>query len=244
MVLGKIWESEKLKTIAEEALSTMPRDSMILNIQRTNVVSFQAPREAVHFPDTADPSEFQWVGINSEAALRAIANCHNVQNATGLETGVLMDRFSTRWSVDAILKDSFDSRTSAFENSLRGDGVSPLLKISPALMHDNMSLHSLARSARAVGVTDLREALEGRSSMSNPALAAPSFSTVDHASSVNGDRSKNHFMPRTKRLAPSGTREVRDVLNRLGIGKQNTNLLKASFPALQKSIQKVPPYKV
>jgi hypothetical protein len=83
----------------------MPRDSMILNIQRTDVVSFQAPREPVHFSDSADPSKFQWAGINSEAALRAIANCHNVRNATGLETGILLDRFSTKWSVDAILKE-------------------------------------------------------------------------------------------------------------------------------------------
>src|SRR6202044_284023 len=76
-------------------------------------------------------------------------------------------------------------RPSNFE-SLRGDGISPLLKLSPAMMHiDNVSLHSLARSTQGVGVTDLREALEGRSSMSNPALAkAPSVSTLDHTSSI------------------------------------------------------------
>ena len=60
-------------------------------------------------------------------------------------------------------------------------------------MHiDNVSLQSLARSTRGVGVTDLREAREGRSSMSNPALAkAPSFSTLDHTSSIAlGDLNK------------------------------------------------------
>lgn len=137
---------------------------------------------------------------------------------------------------------AFD-KTSVFEHSIRGDGVSPLLKISPALMHDNMSLHSLARSARAVGVTDLREALEGRSSMSNPALAnAPSLSTLDHISSNNVDTNLGRARSTSRgarRVPTTGSREVRDVLNRLGINKQNANLLKASFPAaLQKSVQK------
>ena len=49
-------------------------------------------------------------------------------------------------------------------DALRGDGASPRLKLAPALMHiENMSLQSLARSTRGVGVTDLRDALEGRS---------------------------------------------------------------------------------
>lgn len=130
-------------------------------------------------------------------------------------------------------------------DALRGDGISPLLKISPALMHiDNVSLASLARSTRGVGVTDLREALEGRSSASNPALAkAPSISTLDHTSSPatgaplrpTTSRSSRKKKPRPVTTGPD---EVRDVLNKLGIGKQNGNsLLKASFPALQKAEQ-------
>ena len=149
--------------------------------------------------------------------------------------------FSTTSTWSNSFSAAFD-KTSDFDHSIRGDGVSPLLKISPALMHDNMSLHSLARSARAVGVTELREALEGRSSMSNPALAnAPSLSsTLDQYASSNGDLnlSQTRPMSRTQRRTPTPSREVRDMLNRLGISKQNANLLKASFPALQKSIQK------
>lgn len=131
-------------------------------------------------------------------------------------------------------------------DTLRGEGISPLFRLSPALMHiDNVSLQSLARSTRGVGVTDLREALEGRSSMSNPALAkAPSISTLDHTSSI-ANPSLNGLTPsrsRTKKRRPAtgrGPDEVRDMLNRLGIGKQNGNsLLKASFPALQKSDQR------
>lgn len=82
--------------------------------------------------------------------------------------------------------------------------------------------------------------------MSNTALARPpSISTLEHAPSSMGtdlgnlrltqtrSRSRNKKHPTT-----SGSGEVRDVLNRLGIGKQNGSLLKASFPALQKSGQR------
>lgn len=145
-----------------------------------------------------------------------------------------------------VLTTNLVERLSGFEATVRGDGVSPLLRISPALMHmNNMSLQSLARSARGLGVTDLREALEGRSSMSNPALARPpSISTLDHASSLvsgeNGLRltqSRSRTRPK-KRAAPSAAGDVRDVLSKLGIGKQNANLLKASFSALQKADQR------
>jgi hypothetical protein len=109
------------------------------------------------------------------------------------------------------------------------------------LMHiENISLQSLARSTRGLGVTDLREALEGRSSMSNPALARPpSISTLDHASAphMGGDPIRlTQTRSRTKsRSTRNGTGDVRDVLTRLGISKQSSSLLKATFPALQKS---------
>lgn len=127
-------------------------------------------------------------------------------------------------------------------DALRGDGISPRMKLAPALMHiENMSLQSLTRSTRGVGVTDLRDALEGRSSMSNPALVnkAPSISTLDHTGS--GEAQPYH------RLAPTRSRpekpklngnpsEVRDMLNKLRIGKPSgtSNLLKASFPVIQR----------
>ncbi|KAJ7362222.1 hypothetical protein DFH08DRAFT_1024124 [Mycena albidolilacea] len=80
-----------------------------------------------------------------------------------------------------------------------------------------------------IGVTDLREALEGWSSMSNPVLVKPpSLSTLDHASSIG---TNNRLMlPRSRQGPLSGPVEVRDVLNRLGVGKQNSSLLKSSFP--------------
>lgn len=109
-------------------------------------------------------------------------------------------------------------------------------------MHiENLSLQSLARSTRGLGVTDLREALEGRSSMSNPNLARPpSISTLDHTSSImTGEGGLRLTQTRSrsrakKRAAPNGAGEVRDMLTRLGISKQNSNLLKATFPTLNK----------
>jgi len=131
-------------------------------------------------------------------------------------------------------------RLSSFEPTKRGDGVPPLPRISPALMQmNNMSLQSLARSTRGFGVTDLREALEGRSSISNSALARPpSISTLDHVSSLVSGENAHQPQSRSrypkKRPAPSATGEVRDVLSKLGIGKPNGNLLKASFSTRQR----------
>jgi len=131
--------------------------------------------------------------------------------------------------------------SSGYETTFRGDGISPLLKISPALMHiENISLQSLTRSTRGLGVTDLREALEGRSSMSNPALVRPpsSISTLDHVSSfIGGDPmlrlTQTRSRTRTKRHLSRNAGEVRDVLSRLGIGKQNDAArLKSPLPKL------------
>ena len=125
---------------------------------------------------------------------------------------------------------------------LRRDGISPHLRLAPALMHiENLSLQSLARSTRGVGVTDLRDALEGRSSMSNPALVnkASSLSTLDHASThADGSANKSkQARPRTqKSKAVGGPSEVREMLSKLHIGKSTngSNLVRASFPGLQK----------
>lgn len=129
-----------------------------------------------------------------------------------------------------------------FESTIRGDGITPLLKISPALMHiENISQQSLARSTRGVGVADLRGALEGRNSMSNPALGRPpSLSTLEHApSSAEAPTLKlTQTRSRKKVATPPRSGEVRDVLHKLGIGKQNGSLLKASFPSIQKSDQR------
>ena len=192
-----------------------------------------------------------------------ITSCRTIQNAFGTDQDGLARRLTMRWTPELALRDCkllqllifsfFPSlnnvvllqveRVSPYGSTFRGDGVSPLLKISPALMHiENISLQSFARSTRGLGVTDLREALEGRSSMSNPALVRPpSISTLDRTSPsyMGGDSirlTQTRSRPTTKsRSARNGTGDVRDVLTRLGISKQNSSLLKATFPTLQKS---------
>lgn len=96
---------------------------------------------------------------------------------------------------------------------------------------DNQSLASLARTARGVGVEELREALEGRGSMSNTNLAPTvhSMSTdADHKSHRTRrevDLSKVALTAASKqrKTAKSSPADVADVLNRLGIGKQNSS---------------------
>ena len=112
---------------------------------------------------------------------------------------------------------------------------------------DNLSLQSLGKFNRGVGVSDLRDALEGRSSMSNPSLATPrppSVKTFDRRTSVNrgsvhntlsvrsgGPRRAVSATSKPKKRVPGAPREVKDALDRLGIGspKMNGSSLKTSF---------------
>ncbi|KDR83599.1 hypothetical protein GALMADRAFT_219420 [Galerina marginata CBS 339.88] len=225
LVIGRVWKIQQLVDTAEKAmvsLSTLP-----------------GPCSTSVFTSNSS------LGIDVDAAMLSVTSCRTVQEAFGVDQDGLHRRLTAKWTPELALRD-FET-SSGYETTFRGDGISPLLKISPALMHiENISLQSLARSARGLGVTDLREALEGRSSMSNPALARPpSVSTLDHASSsfMGGDmnlrltQTRSRSRPKKRSTPSGGTGEVRDVLTRLGISKQNSNLLKATFPALQKSSQ-------
>ncbi|KAG6903493.1 hypothetical protein C0995_005516 [Termitomyces sp. Mi166 len=237
LVLGLVWNAPQLVRLAETALASAP--NTLPASQRNNLTSHIHPRNPLEFPPASD-STVEWKGVNVDAALDVLTTSPFVHETTGLDREGLLRRFSSQWTPDEALKSSVE-RSSSFDNTLRGDGLAPLLKISPALMHiENISQQSLARSARGVGVADLRGALEGRN-MSNPALARPaSISTLDHAPSTT--EGGNHRLTQTrsrsrnqKRPSTRGADEVRDVLNKLGIGgKQNGSLLKASFPALPK----------
>ncbi|KAJ7498767.1 hypothetical protein FB451DRAFT_1072574 [Mycena latifolia] len=236
LTVGKIWECSDLINLANKALASIPPGGDLPAIPELEF-GMHPPYEPVPVP--AESGATPWEGVSSETALLAVASCSAVHVATGLDTQAFLSRFSVSWTAESALRDSVE-RSTTFESTIRGDGVSPLLKISPALMHiENISLQSLARSTRGIGVTDLREALEGRSSMSNPALVKPpSLSTLDHVSSIGGESKLMRPRSRTRskrRPPPSGSGEVRDVLNRLGIGKQNGSLLKASFPAVRKA---------
>jgi hypothetical protein len=135
------------------------------------------------------------------------------------------------------------------KDGIRTDSLSPVLKISPALMQiSNMSLQSLARSTRGVGVSDLRDALHGRSNASNLALnqKPASISSYGDAATHSAASGDSHgmanvpglFRPKSRSRVTNGDgpKDVRDVLDKLGIGAKNgANLLKASFSARQKS---------
>ncbi|KAK7060498.1 plasma membrane localization protein [Paramarasmius palmivorus] len=236
LVIAKTWNLPDLKSMVDLALSSWPSVITLPNVPRSEIGAYHAAREPIPLPSEDVPDE--WAGVDAEKALMIIASSTNVQEATGLDHEKLLSLFSKKWTAESALKESVE-KPSSFDATLRGDGVSPLIKLTPGLMHiDNFSLASLARSTRGVGVTDLREALEGRSSMSNPALARPSsISTLDHTSSIMvGDHKLAQTRSRSRnkqRAITPGTGEVRDVLNKLGLGKQNGSLLKASFPSLQ-----------
>lgn len=119
--------------------------------------------------------------------------------------------------------------------------MSPFLKVSPALMHiENLSLQSLARTQHGVGVQELREALEGRGSSSNLALNSASVRSLDpptrKSSVYSKDKPQLTRWRSHSRTIKSSPDNVRDVLNKLGVGKNNgSSLLKASFPGLQRT---------
>ncbi|KAG6821583.1 hypothetical protein H0H93_000092 [Arthromyces matolae] len=247
LVLGGVWNIPQLAQLAEKALASAP--SNLPAIQRCNLSAHIHPQNPIEFSSLPEPT-IQWKGIDTDAALDMLTSSPSILEATGLDQESLLQRLSCQWTPEEALNSSVE-RSSSFDTTLRGDGLSPLLKISPALMHiENISQHSLARSTRGVGVADLRGALEGRHSMSNPNLARPaSISTLEHAPSTTEGGflklTQTRSRPRNqKRPATRGAGEVRDVLNKLGLGgKQNGTLLKASFPALQKPHSSAPPYK-
>ncbi|EAU84904.2 EFR3 [Coprinopsis cinerea okayama7 len=206
--IGEIWESKELVEFAERVLSggTVPRE------------------------------------VDSANVLQLLADCVHVQAALGTDAAEILRRLSVHWTPKGALYGFTERTTQAFDATVRGDNLSPLLKLSPALMQiENLSLQSLAKSTRGLGVSDLREALEGRNNMSNPALAkAASISTYDYTSSMTGGdvlsglgltptRSRTKASPR-KASATSG--DVKDVLSKLGIGKQSNTRLKTPFQSV------------
>ncbi|KAG8218633.1 hypothetical protein J3R82DRAFT_4297 [Butyriboletus roseoflavus] len=235
LVIGQVWECAELIKLAESALASSHGSFALPQVAAFIPGVLRPPEEQVMFPPVTESEMVaEWSHVNAEEALSLIASNKNVQEATGLDRQGLLRRMTTQWSAEAALKDSLERPNT--HRPLTENG-SPLLKLSPALMAiENLSLQSLTRSVRGVGVTDLREALEGRAGASNPTLVRPpSVSTLDHALSFDFQTPRLALTkpkPRfKKRAVTAGSGEVRDVLNKLGIGKPNgtTNLLKTSF---------------
>lgn len=233
LVLGRVWECTELVALAEKALSTMEAAPTLPSLPEFIPGVLRPAQTEVRFPPIeAEGAVGSWSNVNAEEALAILVSSKSVQDATGLDRQGLLRRCSAKWTIDTALRDSADRPSS---HRMMESG-SPLLKLSPALMAiENLSLQSLTRSVRGVGVTDLRDALEGRAGASNPALVRrPSVSTLECSPSLDLRSSplgltRSRSRPK-KRAVTSSAGEVRDVLNRLGIGKQNgSSLLKASF---------------
>lgn len=233
LVLGRVWECTELVDLAEKALSTMEAAPTLPSLPEFIPGVLRPAQTEVRFPPIeAEGAVEPWSNVNAEEALAILVSSKSVQEATGLDRQGLLRRCSAKWTVDTALRDAADRPS----NHRMMEGGSPLLKLSPALMAiENLSLQSLTRSVRGVGVTDLRDALEGRAGASNPALVRrPSVSTLECSPSLDLRSSplgltRSRSRPK-KRAVTSSAGEVRDVLNRLGIGKQNgSSLLKASF---------------
>ncbi|CAL1700936.1 unnamed protein product [Somion occarium] len=249
--IGSIWRCTELIENAQKALESTNAVLRPPDFEECRPGAIRPPQQPISL-SILDEKDTPDIHLNSEAMLNALASSVNIQEATGLDEQELLKRFKALWTPELILKDSMEMQTSY--DSLRHDTISSLVKKAPTLMQiENMSLQSLTRSTRGgVGVTDLREALEGRSSLSNPNLSnrAPSLSTLEHTSTfAQGEPPLVRLTPvrsrpqqRSKLNSPS---DVRDVLNKLGIGKQSGgNNLKPSFP-FQKNESRpaIPPYK-
>ncbi|KAH9951692.1 hypothetical protein B0H21DRAFT_186856 [Amylocystis lapponica] len=245
LTIGKVWNCPEVIEIAEKAFSSISTVDLP-SIPDLHPGTFHPPRDGLPFASESTANQ-TLPTLDTQALVLAVSSSPNVQEATGLDQQTLLQRLSAPWTAQSAYKESLETRAGY------QDGLTPLVKVAPTLMHiDNKSLQSLARSTRGVGVTDLREALQGRNGASNTNLAnrAPSISTLDHMSSVMPDPfhklTPTKSRPQRSKLAGPG--EVRDVLNKLGIGKQNgTPMLKPSFPTLQRPEQKppafTPPYK-
>jgi len=245
-VIGRVWDCAAIVEAADAVLAILSAHSYIPDLSAPEEGVYHAARDPVDF--LLDPVQHESISLDLSSLLSALASSASAQNATGLDQEALLTRLWRPWTPEL-----------AFSESIEPDPASVLseatsaLKVAPALMHiENLSLANLNRPSRGVGVTELREALSGRNSMSNTALPshAPSISTMEHSSSLvleglalTPSRSRGH------KKINGNPNEVRDVLNKLGIGKQTSNgLLKAPFntgksPERKISTSFAPPYR-
>jgi len=177
--------------------------------------------------------------MDPKMIISVLAANHQIQLATGLDQASLKKRLAMEWNTEIALKESVE-RLSTHEH-LGGPSMPSLLKFSPALMNiDNMSLQSLIRTNKGVGIGDLREALEGRPSSSTSALvgAASIFTAESSIHPHQGGPTRSPGgTPQSKKRLHGRPGEVRDVLNQLGVGKLNSSgLLRAPFSDRSTSI--------
>ncbi|KDQ20494.1 hypothetical protein BOTBODRAFT_309207 [Botryobasidium botryosum FD-172 SS1] len=254
-VIGKVWECDVLHESAQKALFGL--SPILPNVPLAPVVVLDEDEEASQHSRASSGVPYLDVSFSQEQVLMdpkmiisVLAANNQIQLATGLDQANLKKRLAKEWNTEIALKESVE-RLSTHEH-LGGPSMPSLLKFSPALMNiDNMSLQSLIRTNKGVGIGDLREALEGRPSSSTSALVgAASIFTAE--SSIHPHQSGPNRSPggaSQKKRLHGRPGEVRDVLNQLGVGKLNSSgLLRAPFSERKTSIRSstasalAPPY--
>ncbi|KAF8341321.1 uncharacterized protein EI90DRAFT_3150476 [Cantharellus anzutake] len=233
--IGSTLDSQEIKDLAATALSTLPAPSL-LSISESTYVRFpQAPEEPIVCENLKELPSEDWCSelprlVDPQLATAALSSNAVLKQTAGVESQVISRRLSVQWSVGFALGCATRD-ASALETGFRIDGGMPFLKLSPGLMHiDNKSLQSLARSARHVGVGDLKEALEGRATPNRSVTALgypPSMSSLGHQSTT--EASEQGFRQRVTGGIRASNGEVKDILNKLGIGKGSASRAKAVF---------------
>ncbi|CEL59420.1 Protein EFR3 OS=Cryptococcus neoformans var, neoformans serotype D (strain JEC21 / ATCC MYA-565) GN=EFR3 PE=3 SV=1 [Rhizoctonia solani AG-1 IB] len=240
ITIGKMWECPEIVNAAETALANLAMPSYIPDLPPPHQDILHPPELAVEWPELELPSFGESSNsskhfIDPEVVLHALAANERVQNLSGLHQEEILRRLGAEWTVELALKNSVEST----QEIIRADATSPWIKISPALMHiDNHSLASVSRTSRDVGVSELRQALGQGASNSAFGTSVRSVTSGDRAHSARLAPPHSHgtISSRTKPL--SAPNEVRDVLDRLGVGSPKAaggaSSLRASFPTIHK----------
>ncbi|KAF8529059.1 hypothetical protein BU17DRAFT_37309 [Hysterangium stoloniferum] len=241
-VIAKVWGCEEVAAMSQKALKSLGSRHILCTLPPTPPDLLHSPEEPLDWasiPKCSDVDIQASISIMSpELIVQALASNSNVHTVTGLDRQTLLRRLAVEWTIEFALKDSVERQST--HEVLRGDGSSPFLKLSPALMHiENLSLQSLARSQYGIGVHDLREALEGRASTTNLSYnmtRPPSIRTLEQPTVSSIYAKERLALTRSNtqtRAIKRSTGDVKDVLSKLGVGKEKgTSRLKASFPAL------------
>ncbi|KAG8845696.1 plasma membrane localization protein [Tulasnella sp. 330] len=237
-VIGGIWECAEITSLIQREAGDLFEASClpVMDEEHRSLPMHQAEKpiefEAFSVAEIHALVKKAYV-IDPQTALALLSQNANVQKATGLDAASVVARLSSPWSAEKAVRESTEAIQDR-DQYTRSEGGAHLLKISPGMMsNDNKSLASIARTARGVGVEHLRDALEGRGSMSNvhlPGSGAYSFSTEGdhHRPSTQGGTKDVNLARLAVASAHNKNRkpllnkpaDVADVLNKLGIGQQ------------------------
>ncbi|OCF37807.1 protein EFR3 [Kwoniella heveanensis BCC8398] len=179
--IGERWDAREVDNLANKTLLSLPEPYVIpLLPPYTPSPALQLPEAATSFvPHTieGESSAMSKPLLDPEILVSSLANSESVQSATGRDAGVLVKRWTSRWTVENAIKDSVERLSSAH---VKPADHSPTNEIANVLMSmNNGSLQSFGgrpgSAARGIDVEDLREALGGRTDDISPISGAPSM---------------------------------------------------------------------